>query len=456
MVNMLAHRCLRFGLMGAFLLPGLAQTAMPQPLSADDVSWLFPPPKQAADLQKLISLADLASANPTDPTKRDAIWSDTAFQQFLGIASSTASQVDGTQTRIGLPAGAQSKANWFIAGVRIDPGAPGLSDDIRAQFGQSPEIRLIVQLVTPGANGAIQVNDLAGHLIFDFRSGQDNPAQANCLPRPKPDMVAFKGIVEDLAAIRTKLSSGQLGANKVLTAGHVLSVHPGLADATTASGLRQEMKAFLERHISAQLLDAMAVAGVPAGARAPWIFLSMLDPSSVVPTLPKGNFEPVHGPTLDGQQFAQMLAPGGTSPRVVPMPATNNGNAITCRNAAVSVDSLPSTARSGSSTSELFASPSPSADQTKTILDLIADPNRSHFFNTDCVSCHTETRRDMELLQVNSIAGIDSAALPPGPWTVRNFGWSPPSDGVQASVTRRTATETAAVVAFINSQILNK
>jgi hypothetical protein len=42
-------------------------------------------------------------------------------------------------------------------------------------------------------------------------------------------------------------------------------------------------------------------------------------------------------------------------------------------------------------------------------------------------------------------------------WTVRNFGWSPPIEGpIQGVVTRRTAAETNAVVAFINSQILNK
>ena len=91
------------------------------------------------------------------------------------------------------------------------------------------------------------------------------------------------------------------------------------------------------------------------------------------------------------------------------------------------------------------------------ILDLIADPNRSHFFNTDCVSCHTETRRAMDLLSVRDIPGIDTAVLPNGQWNVRNFGWSPPIEGpVQGTVTRRTAAETAAVVNFINTQLLSR
>jgi hypothetical protein len=87
---------------------------------------------------------------------------------------------------------------------------------------------------------------------------------------------------------------------------------------------------------------------------------------------------------------------------------------------------------------------------------VIADPTKSHFFNTDCVSCHTETRRARSLLQANNVPGIDPAVLPKTDWTLRNFGWSPPIEGpVQAVATRRTGAETDAVVAFINSQVLN-
>ena len=62
----------------------------------------------------------------------------------------------------------------------------------------------------------------------------------------------------------------------------------------------------------------------------------------------------------------------------------------------------------------------------------------------------------MDLLKVTDIPGIDPAALPNGQWNIRNFGWSPSAKGVQATVTRRTANETAAVVSFINSQVLAK
>ena len=141
---------------------------------------------------------------------------------------------------------------------------------------------------------------------------------------------------------------------------------------------------------------------------------------------------------------------------MVPEPHTNNLNPITCKNAAVPAD-VPIPDRSGVSTAELFATPAPPADKIKQTLDVIADPTKSHFFNTDCVSCHTETRSAMDILKVTDIPGIDPAALPNGQWDVRNFGWAPgPKGSFQATVTQRTAAETAAVVAFINSGLLAK
>jgi hypothetical protein len=272
-----------------------------------------------------------------------------------------------------------------------------------------------------------------------------------------PDLVAFKAIVAELAALRTKLSDGLLGANKVVTSGVSLGVHPGLADATTANNVRQEMKVFLERHISGERLDAMAIMGLPARAPAPWIFLAMqvLHPGDV-PAFPNGRVVPVHGPTLEDGQFAQMLNPVGTIPRVVPEPHTNNRNPITCKS-AISPGGLPIAERSGFATTDVFASPPLPPDKTREILARIADPTKSHFFNTDCVSCHTDTRRAMDLLQIKEIPGIDPAVLPNGAWNVRNFGWSPPTEGpIQATVTRRTAAETAAVVTFINSELITK
>ncbi len=423
------------------------QTQAIAPLSADDVSLLFPVPTRAGDFANLIAVQDLTAPDPQDPTKRDPVWSDGVFQQFITVANSSSSQVAGTQIGIGLPPEAKLISNWFVAGIRIDAGAPGLLNDVIAQFGQSPEIRLIIQPVTRNADGTPKVDDIAGHLIFDFLTGVDGPPQPDCLPRPKPDLDKLNAIVGDLAALKTKLGNGQLGADKVSTAGLPLGVHPGLVDATTASNFRQEILAFLERYISAQRLDAMAIAGLPTGQPEPWIFLSMRNVS--------GTVFPVHGPTLDGVQFAQMLERSGPGFEVIPSPHTNNLNPITCSNAAVSATSLPIPKRLGDASADVFASPATPPDKAKAILDVIADPTKSHFFNTDCVSCHTETQRTITVLKPANIPGIDPTVLPKSSWNIRNFGWSP-AGGLQATVTRRTAAETAAVLTFINSQVLPK
>jgi hypothetical protein len=421
------------------------------PLSANDVSWLFPAPTTAADLANLIAVKDItASGGP--------VWTDTVFQRFVAIADSSVTQVAGTSSQISLPQEARAIDAWFVAGVRIDAGAPGLSKEIAAQYGQLPEIRLIIQPIVKNPDGSPKPLDVAGHLIFDFTTPKDDPSlqPGACLQRPVADMAAFRSIVADAAALRTKLANGQLGGNAVSTNGAPLGVHPGLADPTTANAVRNAMLAFLESHISAQRLDSMAIAGLPAGATSPWIFLSMTNlPPGVDPGLPNGGFDPVHGPTLDGAQFAQMLNPASATPRVVPEPATNNLNPITCRNAAASPTGLPVTQRKGVSTSTVFAATAPPADQTKQILDTIADPQKSFFFNTDCISCHTETQRTMTLLHVTDIPGINQAVLPSTQYDVRNFGWGAGKAGIQSTVTRRAANETASVVTFINSNLLS-
>jgi mono/diheme cytochrome c family protein len=426
------------------------QTQAIAQLSANDISWLFPAPTRAEDFANLIAVRDITTPNAQDPTKRDPVWTDATFQQFLTIVNGVQTQVAGTQAQISLPQDARVVDAWFVAGIRIDSGAPGLSSDIRAQFGQLPEIRLIIQPIIKNPDGSPKVLDIAGHLIFDFIILPPGPpASADCFPRFAPDVDAFNSVVADVVALRTKLNNGQLGAHAVSTAGVPLGVHPGLADSATANAVRNEMLALLERHISAQRLGSMAIAGLPASAPAPWIFLSIVGDRA-------GHFGPAHGPTLDGsdQQFAQMLNPVGTNPRVVPEPHTNNLNPITCKNAAVSATSLPVAVRRGVATFTVFATPAPSPDQTKQILDTVADPTKSFFFNTDCVSCHTETRRTMDLLSVTDVPGINKAALPNGQWDVRNFGWGDAGKaGMQATVTRRTANETAASVAFFNAQL---
>ena len=150
-------RYLRLGLIGILIIGGVCSTsfwhgraasvgAVPAqsvpPLSANDVSLLFPAPTRAEDFAKLIAVRDLTTQNPQDPTKRDLVWPYSVFQRFIEIANGPAAQVAGSQIGIGLPAEAQSIDAWFVAGIRIDAGAPEpLERDsraIRAITGDSP------------------------------------------------------------------------------------------------------------------------------------------------------------------------------------------------------------------------------------------------------------------------------------------------------------------------------
>jgi hypothetical protein len=425
------------------------------PLSDDDVSWLFPAPARAADMASLIAIKDVMVPDPQNPAQQVRAWSDDAFAQFLAVANGPQASVPGG-SQISLPEAARQIDAWQIAGIRIDAGAPGLADPVRAQFGQLPQIRLILHPVFVSPDGSVDVQDIAAHLIFNvIQATPDAPAQPGCLPRPKPDLAAFRGIVDEIADLRSKLANGDFGA-PVLTAGADLGVHPGLRNPATAQATRAAMLAFLERHISPENLGAMAVMGLPAHAAAPWIFLSLLRVPPGTPGAPaQGGFVPVNGPMLDGTQFAEALTPIGADPRVVPEPHSNNLAPITCRSGLLGPSALPVATRQGVSTSQIFADTGMPAAQLRSILARIDDPSSSHFFNTDCVSCHTETRLAMERLNLASVPGIDTAALPNGPYNVRNFGWSPPIEGPpsRATVTRRTKAETDAVVRFINTQL---
>lgn len=422
----------------------LAQ-ATSKPLSANDVSILFPPPKSPADLASLIAVADLAG--PTGSPQR--LFSDADFARFVANAENPERPgvPDSGVRHIQLSDAMKKVDAWFVAGIRIDPGAPGLSPDIIAQFGRQPQIRLIIQPVTNGPDG-LKVHDTAGHLIFSFNLDPDQPLDG-CAPFPrfKPDDEAFKGIIRDLAALRDQLAAGKFGNVKVSTAGD-LNVHPGLVG-SSAKPFRDALKALLEKHLSPQRLNTMAVMGISPPE--PWIFVSML-------RVPHAGLIAVPGPTLDGLHAAQMFSMVGGK-HVIPEPATNNQNPITCRHAALQTPPLPAINRKGVSTSEFIDANVPNG-RVLEIVNTIADPKKSHFFNTDCVSCHTETAQPLaRKVQNFAVPGVNRAVLPKETWNVRNFGWFPSflnGGPAAATITRRAAAETADGVAFINNRLLSK
>jgi mono/diheme cytochrome c family protein len=441
--------------------PTSVARATKAPLSPDDVSWLFPVPKNARDLSNFIAIGDLTAPDPNDPSKREPVWPLAAFEQFIANANGPSTQI-GPSHHLKLPPEASDIKVWHVAGLRIDPGAPGLTPEIIAQYGQQPQVRLILQPVTTLPNGQVKVHDVAAHLIYTYITGFDAAAEPGCIPRPIPDLDAFRKIAGDFATLRDELQDGQFGKVRVETAGRLLGVHPGLANPATAKPLRDELVTVLQRHLSGARISGMAVMGLADGGPEPWVFLAMSPVGpGVVPALPNGGFVPVPGPALDGAQFAQALAVLERPHQVIPTPAPNNLNPITCKNPAspAGAAALPVAERKGLATAELFdlgdqklVNPQDVAKVEQTV-DVIADASRSHFFNTDCISCHTDTRRALDLLQVKDIAGVDPSVLPKEKWNVRNFGWFPSflRNTLEPTATRRAAAETAAVVTFINN-----
>jgi hypothetical protein len=436
---------------GLACTPAAAQpAAAPSPLAANDVSILFPVPRTASDLDNLIALAELSG--PSGSPQPSRLWSEADFASFLAIAERPAVQVAG-QPPISLPAEVKRIEAWFIAGIRIDAGAPGLSQEIIEQYGQQPQIRFIAQPVVRLSGGQIRVHDIAAHLIFSFSPRPDpsvppDRAAPGCLPRQKPDMAAFQTVVRDIVALRDQLAAGAFGGAMISTAGP-LDVHPGLSG-PSAKPFRDALKAMLQKNLVPQRLTSMAVMGL--NAPEPWIFVSMLK----VPVGDQFAFQPVPEPTLDGSQVAEMLSFRG-SQHMIPAPATNNQNPITCRHAAFQPP-LAAADRKGVATAN-FIDGALSESRTQEIVDIIADPKQSHFFNTDCVSCHTDTRQAMDRIKDFTVPGVAPQVLPHENWNVRNFGWFPSffrPGVVDATVTRRTATETAEVVAFINRELVAK
>jgi hypothetical protein len=434
------------------------ETPQVEPLSANDISWLFPAPANKADLAKLISMGDLTASD-------GPVWAEDVFHEFLTIASGSAGSVEGTTHRIGLPADVWTRNVWHISSVRIDPGAPGLSPGLVKQFGRSPQIRLSVQPVTRTPDG-LKVYDIAVHLSFSFTMTNangdpvyDSPIEVGCFPRPKANVEAFKAIVADLVALRDTLKNGQPS----VTTTRPLGVHPGLSNANTATNTRDGMKALLARHLSSKRLTSMTVAALSAESDKAWIFLPIFNvPPDIDPSKPKGGFVPLRSPALDGRHLAQLFNAAANQYKVIPIPYTNNRNGPTCKHAALPIPGPAIDDRFGADTASLLMNDAEvmSDEERRKILkkiDTLVDPDASHMFNTDCVSCHTETRIGIDLLKNDSHIkeDIDKLLLPDTIWNVRGFGWFPRRSGpAQPTVSHRVGKETFADLTFVNGRCL--
>ncbi len=405
-------------------------------LDLNDVSWLWPVPLTAVDVDGLIAMDSLKDR------AGEPIWSDQHFGELLQVAESDDAKVG--DKRILLKPEFKTKATWKVAAMRIDPSAPGANEAAVKKLGSSPQIRLIVQPVTKD-NGKAVVHDFAVHLVFSFAANGQ---------RGVPDKIKFKTIVEGIDLLKKRSTDGGIS-----TVGP-LGVHPGLA--ANVPGLGAAIRDFLSSHLVEKNMSAMAIMGLPNEFE-PWIFVA-LSPTTTgfkrVPFLP-----------------SQML--GFVSPQgVTPSPIVNNLNPISSELFVANAAN-----RKGVATAALFvngveldtlaivgkdaAGNNVSDDTVKNrdIPDIVANPTTSHFFNTDCVSCHTESQR-RSILQIpvtafvfqvsGSAPKVADDSISKHRWNVRNFGWFPDALDSQRltvpSVTQRTANESAEVVDFIERE----
>ena len=424
-------------------------------LGPNDVSVLMPPPVTSADLAITLSVDELRFDGAP-------VWPDIAFSSLLTIADGSHGEVaaDGRVFRIDLAPFADRRL-WHVASFRIVPSFPGSGPAYEAAFGRTTQVQMVVQPVTL-VDGRPQVEDVAVHLIFKFLAGTE-PLPGCPGPRAIPDVAVFERIVEDIAKLKQDFAVGRLGP-PVDPGAAPLGVHPGLDPATRSSADRGRaiaaFRAFLERHLNPDRLVAMALAsGNPADGS--WIFLPLGRGAD-------GTWNPVPGagliqpPGAPATNFAELLD-FGIAGTVAPAPDTRNLDPISCQHNTSKEAPPDPNGKGGTSTSVLYAQ-GPNAN-VAAVVDVIADPAQSHLFNTDCVSCHTETRIQIDFAadpeaELKRIAGeenIDPAVLPRFNDNLRNFGWfafpagSAQPGGPFPTVTRRAARETAASVAYLRA-----
>jgi hypothetical protein len=394
-------------------------------LDVCDISYLWPVPTAKGDISALIS-ADTLCADKT------AIWPNNVFDAVIKTAQSVkVTNSAGLVNTINFkPFENQltQSSTWKVAALRVDPSAPGCDPKVIQSFGSTPQIRLILQPVTANADGSVKVFDFTAHLVFNYSKSPG-----------VPDKDEFQKIVLDLQTLKSDLTKASV------TTSCPLGVHPGLK--RNDPSFVAEVKAMLVRHLSHDRLAAISFMGVDSSE--PWIFFAMNKQ-------PDGTFAIFQHPTL-GVDAEMLNFRGGT--HVVPLPSTTNVDAsIGVKTASLFEGDVA--ARLAQPVFSDRASP-----QHQDIPDIVANPHSSHFFNTDCVSCHSESARRVAFnivaankgLHYNPPAGISSvdiSLLPKDNWNVRNFGWFPKGLTVVPTVTMRTANEAADSVDFINRNYL--
>lgn len=408
---------------------GLGQE--PGLLNVNDISFLWPVPKTSADAAQLIAADEKLS-------QEAEIWTESVFKKVLAAAVGPETAVvssAGTPMAIRLHDPAfQKLTTWKVAGIRIDPSAPGCDGKLVAILGSTPQIRFVMQPVTV-VDGKAVVHDFTAHVVFDFvkRRGMRTPS-GEIIPAI-PDKDTFAAIVQDLIDLKKRLEEKEIRTDGKL------GVHPGFSSPNF--DLPAALRTILRKYLSPQRLNHVAFMGIRRPE--PWIFY-------LTQKNAEGEFAV--------QGSAHMLFLLDTQ-KVLPEP--KNGNLGSGGVSTAPLLRLNDSALLESDASIASLQPAP---KLKDIPDIIANPRLSHALNTDCVSCHTEssirTERTLPpasapflFTRPKGFDGVKDDVRSEDLWNVRNFGWGIPLGGnAQSTASTRTANEAADAADFINRNFI--
>ncbi|GAA5124956.1 hypothetical protein GCM10023212_25700 [Luteolibacter yonseiensis] len=403
------------------------------------------------------------------PCSDGNIWPDDLFKQVIETAGAreVEAMVNGTSRKFAITFEEElTKVHtWKIAGIRINPASAGTSPQVLEKIGQIPGIRLIAQPVTV-KDGRVVVHDYAAHVVFNFLKPD---ARGKIQPPFQADDAALDAIVADLKEIRDLVSAG------AATRGVPLDVHPGFVK--KIPGFQSRLQAFLMKHLNRRRFQVVSFMGIKPPE--PWIFFSVARaPDTAFGPRAVGGFAP---PLQEGGAapvLAQMfIALPGADHKVVPAPSADPATGFGISTALLFEKGIE--AKLGH---PLFAQGSAgpfSEARIRDVPDIIANPRFQNTITTDCVSCHTDFSRKVELgiddpsgrfafKRPDGISGVNDKLLPgrsgkspPGlpSWNVRNFGWFPDFfDGGKTlpTISRRAANEAAESAEFINKWIASR
>jgi len=387
-------------------------------LSASDISYLWPVPTSATEVDKLL--------DATTVVGKTSIWPEESFNAVIDMALNkvVAENSFGDKKRIAFNTNAlNQRETWKVVGFRVDPSAPSTNPVVISSFGSIPQIRLIMQPITMNTNRII-VHDFTAHLPFNYTLNAKMPFE--------PNKMAFTEILNDLVALKSFL----LQASTAVSTDGLLRVNPGLA--SDVPNFAAKVEGFLAKHLDKGVVTTVAFMGL-APRPEPWVFFStnLVSPKTTAPNsqilfmmdTSRPASPPIGGPNKNlgggaGVSTAVLFQPGASNKLMQP------------------------------------AIPNRLSPLVNEIPNIIANPEMSNVLNTDCVSCHSETTRRSILdidnvtgFQYSAISGVDPALLPTRAWNVRNFGWFTPDimTPTRPTITMRTSNETADALKFIRT-----